>query len=152
MINVLTEKVSRKGVNAANYFPVLKFQLHLQALEAGLSGDSTRLLALVEEAERLKGKMGYWSSSFHLPYFLTEFAGILMDSGGSKTKAAALLDEVLVYDPGFAPALLKRARLWAAEGKKDEAKKALAAARKSLALADRDYPLWMELLGAEVAL
>jgi tetratricopeptide (TPR) repeat protein/tRNA A-37 threonylcarbamoyl transferase component Bud32 len=152
MIRVLADKVSRKGVNVTNYFPVLKFLLHLQALEAGLNGNSPRLLALVEEAERLKGKMGYWSSPFHLPYFLTEFAGILMDSGASAVKAAALLDEVLVYDPGFAPALLKRARLWAAEGKKDEAKKALAAARKSLSQADRDYSLWKELLGAEVAL
>jgi serine/threonine protein kinase/tetratricopeptide (TPR) repeat protein len=152
MIRVLEDKVSRNGVNATNYFPVFKFLLHLQALEAGLIRDSSRLLTLVEEAERLKRKMGYWSSPFHLSYFLTEFAGILMDSETSPTKAAALLGEVLVYDPGFAPALLKRARLWAAEGKKDEAKKALAAARKSLSQADRDYRLWMELLGAEVAL
>jgi tetratricopeptide (TPR) repeat protein len=145
----LEEKVVKKGVNATNYFPIYKFLLHLKALQASLAGDSAGLLAGVEEAERFRMKMGYWSSPFHLPYFLTEMAGILTASGASGTKAAALLDEVLAYNPQYAPALLKRARLWAAEGKTEDAGKALAAARNALAGADPDLVLLKELVKAE---
>jgi lipopolysaccharide biosynthesis regulator YciM len=121
----------------------------LKALQASLAGDSAGLLAGVEEAERFRKKMGYWSSPFHLPYFLTEMAGLLMASDASGTKAAALLDEALAYNPQYAPALLRRARLWAAEGKAEDAGKALAAARTALAGADPDLVLVKELAKAE---
>ncbi|MBN1940136.1 MAG: protein kinase [Candidatus Aminicenantes bacterium] len=145
----LEDKVEKNGVNATNYFPVYKLFLHLKALQAVLAGDSAGLLASVEEAERFRKKMGYWSSPFHLPYFLTEMAGLLETAGASATKAAALLDEALAYHPGYAPALIRRARLWAAEGKAEEAGKALAAARTALAAADPGFILVRELAEAE---
>ena len=149
MIARLEDKVVKNGVNATNFFPVYKFLVHLKALQAGLLRDPAGVLAQVEEAERFRMKMGYWSSQFHLPYFLTEYAGLLAASEGSAAKAASLLDDVLAYDPGYAPALLKRARLWTAEGKAEDARKALAAARSSLAAADPDLVLFKELVKAE---
>jgi tetratricopeptide (TPR) repeat protein len=149
MVARLDDKVVRGGVNATNYFPVYKFALHLKALQANLGRDSGAVLSLVEEAERFRMKMGYWSSPFHLPFFLTELAGILMASDASPVKASALLDEALAYDPGYAPALLKKSRLLAAEGKTEEARKALAAARAALSGADPDLVLVRELKKAE---
>jgi hypothetical protein len=65
-------------------------------LDASLGNEPGNVLARIEEAERIKTKMGYWSSSFHLPFFLTELAGILMDQG--KCPAVADPDLVLLKD------------------------------------------------------
>ena len=140
MIEILEKKISGNDVTATNYFPVYKFYLHLKVLEAHLTLDEEQALASIDEARRIKNKMGYWDSIFNLPYFLNEFASVLIDFKKTE-EARELLDEAVRYNPHYAGTHVNLARIHVLTGKKKEAQDEIAKARAALALADGDYIL-----------
>jgi len=144
MIAVLDAKIAAKAVNVTNYSPILKFALHLKALQAALDKNAEEASRLVEEGERLKHKMGYWSSAFNLSFFLDEFAVTLMNLGQT-AKARDLLDQVLAYNGSCAPARVHLAALLEAAKDLNAAKAEAGKARTLLAGADPDYGLLREL-------
>jgi hypothetical protein len=128
---------------------VLKFAIHLKVLQGKLNEDMTAVRQNVEEGERIRTKMGYWSSPFNLAYFLDQYAGVLLDMGSAADQAGALLNEVTSYNPTYAPTLVKLARVRLAEGKPEEARKQIAQARQVLAQADPELLLLKELTQIE---
>jgi tetratricopeptide (TPR) repeat protein/predicted Ser/Thr protein kinase len=139
MIGRLDRKVAAHEVNATNFFPILKLLIHLRVLEGRLENDLTSVVRNIEEGERIEKKMGYWGSTFNLPYFLDEYAGVLLDLNASLPKARTLIEEATAYNPSYASALVKLARLSLAENKPEEARKAAEAARRILGGADRNF-------------
>jgi serine/threonine protein kinase/tetratricopeptide (TPR) repeat protein len=139
MIARLEGKTAKYEVNATNFFPVLKLLVHLKVLEGRLADDLPAVVRNIEEGERIKKKMGYWSSTFNLAFFLDRFADVLLDLGASLPKARALLEEVTAYNPTYASALVNLARLGLLEDKPEEARRAAEQARKVLAGADPDF-------------
>jgi tetratricopeptide (TPR) repeat protein len=161
MAEALEQKVRQGTVNATNFFPVYKLSLHLKLLQAAAAANDAEMQTLVEEMERIKTKLGYWSSIYNLPYFLTQDAEILIGftkigpPGGLYSESQAglsilnqarrLLQEALAYDSNYAPARVAQARLLLKTGDKQAAAKELEAARRLLDSSDRDYVLRREL-------
>ncbi len=141
----LSRRAEAKGLNATNYFPILKFLVHLKALEARQRQDAAGVLAAVDEAQRIKPKMGYWTSPFNRAYFMDEFARIVLELDPASAKPKELLDDVLAYNDSYPPALLRRARLMAADKDGEGARRLAARAREVLAGADPDSLLAKEL-------
>ena len=139
MIGRLQRKVEAHEVNATNFFPVLKFLIHLKVLEGRLAGDPTAVVQNIEEGRRIKAKMGYWGSVYNQAFFLDQYAQVLLDMGANLPLAGELLGEVKSYNPSYAPALVDAARLALAENKTEEARGAAEAARKALASSDPDF-------------
>lgn len=110
MIARLEQKIEAYNVNGSNYFPVLKFSLHLQILQAALRKDRNTAWNLMEEGVRIKNKMGYWSSMFDLAYFLDEYARVALELG-DKSQAKRLLDLVIAYNPNYPAAKTRLAKL-----------------------------------------
>jgi|GEM_PF-1563482 len=119
----LTRRAEAKSLNAANYFPVLKFLVHLRALEARLAKDREGVLREVEEAQRFESKMGYWTSPFDRAYFLDEYARLILEIDPASAKPKEILSGVLAYNASYPPALLRMARLLKAEGDAEGAKR-----------------------------
>ena len=161
MAEALEQKVRQGTVNATNFFPVYKLSLHLKLLQAAAAANDAEMQTLVEEMERIKTKLGYWSSIYNLPYFLTQAAEILIGftkigpPGGLYSESQAglsilnqarrLLQEALAYDSNYAPARVAQARLLLKTGDKQAATKELEAARRLLDSSDRDYVLRREI-------
>ena len=143
-IDVLEKRIQKHLVNATNYFPLLKFSLHLKMLKAALQRDSEALQRLVEEGLRIKNRMGYWYSMFDQAFFLEEYARLLVQQHNN-ARALSLLDEALAYNPGHAGALIRKSSLLAQANRQEEARSLLTQARKQLANADPDYRLSLEL-------
>lgn len=141
----LARRAAAKGLNAANYFPVLKFLAHLRAWQARLERDRDGVLREVEEAQRFEPKMGYWTSPFDRAYFLDEYARLIQEVDPASAKPKELLGGVLAYNASYPPALLRMARLLKAEGDADGAKRLHDRARAVLAGADADSLLAKEL-------
>jgi len=140
MIAVLDKKIADNGVNATNFFPVLKLTVHLKALEAALNRKPEEALAIVEEGARIKAKMGYWSSQFDRTYILDELAEALIGLGNT-AKARELLQEVLAYNPHCASAHVHLAGVLKASGDLAGARAEAGTARTLLAKADKDFAL-----------
>lgn len=143
-IDILDNKVTRNNVSEDNYSPVLKFDLHLQALAASLKNDRAKLLAAVESGERIKDKMGYWTSIFNLSYMFNEYATLLIGTGDVE-RAQKLVDQAISYNPNESRSYLNRARIALHSGKLAEAKAAIQKAGLLLAGADRDFELVRQL-------
>lgn len=146
IIAALKKRAEAKGVNATNYFPILKFLVHLEVLEAKLRKDPDAALRAIEIGERIENKMGYWTSPYNRAFFLDQFAQILLDLNPASSKPKELLNDALSYNEHYAPALLRLARILAGEGKNGEAKPFLVKAREVLAGADADSLIAGELL------
>jgi len=104
----LSKKIDAHGVNGSNYFPILKFSLHLQVLQSALRKDRNTAWNLMEEGIRIRNKMGYWSSMFDSAYFLDQYAAAAIE-WGDKSQAKRLLEMVLAYNPNYPPAKLRLA-------------------------------------------
>ncbi|MCJ7612700.1 MAG: tetratricopeptide repeat protein, partial [Candidatus Aminicenantes bacterium] len=148
MIAVLDKKIADKGVNVTNYSPILKFDVHLKALQAALDRKPEDASRFIEEGERLKYKMGYWSSPYNLAFFLDEFAVTLMNLGQT-AKARDLFNQVLVYNPNCAAAHTHLAVLLELNKDLPAARAEAGTARSLLAGADPDYGLLQELEALE---
>jgi len=109
-ISRLNQKIEAYHVNGSNYFPILKFSLHLQVLQAALRKDRNAAWNLVDEAVRIRHKMGYWSSMFDLAFFLDQYAAVALELG-DKSQAKRLLEMVLAYNPDYPPAKSRLAKL-----------------------------------------
>jgi serine/threonine protein kinase/tetratricopeptide (TPR) repeat protein len=161
MSALLEQKVRENDVNATNFFPLYKLSFHLKLLKASQAASDTEIQTLVEEMHRIKTKLGYWSSIYNLPFFLTQEAEILIGlvkteppgglPGQSQTglsllhQARRLLQEALAYDANYAPARVAQARLLLKTGDRQAAARELEAARRLLDSSDRDYVLRQEL-------
>ncbi len=106
----LNKKIDAYQVNGSNYFPILKFSLHLQLLQAALRKDRNTAWNLMEEGVRIRNKMGYWSSMFDRAYFLDQYAAVAVELG-DKSQARRLLEMVLAYNPNYPPAKSRLASL-----------------------------------------
>ncbi len=106
----LNQKIETYHVNGSNYFPILKFSLHLQLLQAALRKDRNTAWNLIEEGVRIRNKMGYWSSMFDLAFFLDQYAAVAFELG-DQSQSGRLLDMVLAYNPNFPPAKARLAAL-----------------------------------------
>ncbi len=145
VITLLEKRATAKSLNATNYFPILKFLYHLKALEAQLRKDADGVLQAVEESQRIRDKMGYWTSPYNRAFFLDQYAQIIMEMNPGSAMPKELLADVLSYNPSYPPALLRMARILVAEGRKDEARQRFTAAREVLAGADADSLISREL-------
>ncbi len=106
----LNKKIDAYQVNGSNYFPILKFSLHLQLLQAALRKDRNTAWNLMEEGVRIRNKMGYWSSMFDRAFFLDQYAAVAVELG-DKSQARRLLEMVLAYNPNYPPAKSRLASL-----------------------------------------
>jgi len=106
----LNRKIDAYRVNGSNYFPVLKFSLHLQMLQAALRRDRNSAWTLMEEGVRIRNKMGYWSSMFDQAYFLDQYAAVAIELG-DRSQAQRLLEMALAYNPNYPPAKSRLAGL-----------------------------------------
>lgn len=149
MIILLEKRVAASGVNATNYFPILKFLIHLRVIEGRLKNDPARVMEAVQDGERIRAKMGYWGSPFNLAFFLDQYAGAVRDTDKASNKPRELLLQVLAYNPAYAPARVKLAEILLAENKREEAAAEARKARELLAGADRDFVLARELSRVE---
>jgi hypothetical protein len=149
MIALLEKRVADHGVNATNYFPILKFLVHLKVLEGRLGNDPARVMEAVLDGERIRAKMGYWSSPFDLAFFLDQYAGAVRDTDKASNKPRELLLQVVAYNPAYAPARVKMAEILLAENKREEASAEAGKARELLARADKDLVLVRELSRVE---
>ena len=105
-IERLNKKLDAYQVNGSNYFPILKFSLHLRLLQAVLRKDRNTAWNLIEEGVRIRNKMGYWSSMFEQAYFLDQYAAVAIELG-DKRQAKRLLEMVLEYNPHHPPAKVR---------------------------------------------
>ena len=145
MIVLLEKRAAGHGVNATNYFPILKFLIHLKVLEGRMKNDPARVLEAVQEGERIKSKMGYWGSPFNLAFFFDQYAGAVRATDKASNKPGELLRQVLAYNPAYASARVKLAEVLLAENKREEAAAETKKARELLAGADKDFGLSLEL-------
>ncbi len=106
----MNKKIVAYNVNGSNYFPVLKFSLHLQILQAALHKDRNAAWNLMEEGLRIRNKMGYWSSMFDLAYFLDEYARVAIELG-DKSQAKRMLEIALAYNRNYPPAKTRLVKL-----------------------------------------
>jgi len=148
-ISLFEKRAAAHGVNATNYFPILKFLIHLKVLEGRLANDPGRVMAAVQDGERIRAKMGYWSSPFNIAFFLDQYAGAVRDTDKASNKPRELLLQVVAYNPAYAPARVKLAEILLAENKREEAGAEAGKARALLAGADKDFVLARELSRVE---
>jgi len=137
----LEQKITRNGVSATNFSPILKFLTHLKMLEGRLLRDPRLVLEYIEAGKRMGHKMGYWGSLFNLPYFFAQYAEILLKMN-LLDEAETILSEAVRYNPNYPLSQLRLGELYLLRGNKDKARTAYESASKLLARADRDL-LWL---------
>ena len=143
-ITRLEQKIVRNKVSVTNYFPVLKFYVHLKALEGVLSHDLNIVLKNIDEAKRIWKKMGYWGSLFNMPYFFTGYAGMLLQINRDED-ALALLRDADQYNPSSPGCHLGLAKIHLKVKDLDRAREEWQKAASLLKTADQDYILTGEL-------
>jgi tetratricopeptide (TPR) repeat protein len=143
-ITRLEQKTVRNKVSVTNYFPVLKFYVHLKALEGVLRHDLNVVLKNIDEAKRIRKKMGYWGSLFNMPYFFTDYAGMLLQFNRDED-ALVLLRDADQYNPSFPGCHLGLARIHLKVKDLDRAREEWQKASSLLETADQDFILTREL-------
>ena len=138
-------KIVMNGVSATNYFPIYKLFLHLKTLEALAEKDTEEALKNIEEGRRIKDKMGYRSSIFHLPFFLSAFADTLikLDRPGD---TLPLLSEVKQYQDNYPLSHILMAKIHLSQGNRIQAMDEYSRARDLLTQADPEYALAAEVV------
>jgi serine/threonine protein kinase/Tfp pilus assembly protein PilF len=145
-IEWLEDKIRRHSVSATNFFPILKFHIHLSLLAGMLDRDDVRIHRCIEEGRQIGTKMGYRSSLFNLPWFFNLYAEALMETTGparsrALSEAKALLEESNAYNPRYARTRLNLANLFLEKGDTESARSEHALAKELLSAADPDYVL-----------
>jgi tetratricopeptide (TPR) repeat protein len=130
----------RNSISATNFFPVLKFYIHLMALEGWFHKDPSLVVKYVEEGKRIRFRMGYWGSFFNLPYFYCQYADLLLKIS-RPDEAEAILNEANRYNSRYASAHLGLAEVFLARGDQENARAAYEQAKQLLEDADDDYVL-----------
>jgi serine/threonine protein kinase/Tfp pilus assembly protein PilF len=139
-ISWLENKITNHAVSETNYFPVLKFCNHLKILEGLSRKDSKAVLNNLEEARRIRHKMGYRSSFFNLSYFFNQYAEVLLRMN-DKSQAEMLLMEANRYNPLYAWTHLNLAKIYLERGNRENALTEWQRAKDLLASSDQDYSL-----------
>ena len=143
----MEDKIARHSVSATNFFPILKFHIHLKLLAGILDQDPAQVYRCIEEGRQIRTKMGYWGSFFNLAYFYNLYAdALLMGSGGTEhsrflSEARALLEEAKSYNPRYAWTHLNLAKLFLELGETENCRSEHAQAKELLAASDPDYGL-----------
>ncbi|MEO0248234.1 MAG: protein kinase [candidate division WOR-3 bacterium] len=138
VITTLEQKILRNRVSSTNFFPILKFYIHLKALEGWLLKDPNLVVKCIEEGKRIRVKMGYWGSLFNLPYFYCRYADLLLKIG-LPDKAEAVLKEANDYNGQYAGTHIGLAELLLVKGDRESARSEYEQATLLLGNADEDY-------------
>jgi len=143
VLNRMEQKITRHKVNATNYFPIYKFYIHLKILEGCLRNDMNMILRNIGEGQRIKNKMGYWSSMFNLSYFFDEYAKILIKLNRTN-EALELLNEAIEYNSNYAESYINMAKIHIEKNNIEKARKEYQKALELLFDADKDSLLVRE--------
>ncbi len=137
----MEDKIRRHGVSSTNFFPVLKFYLHLKMLAAVLQKDPGTVRSCIAEGRQIRTKMGYRSSFFNLPYFYNAYADALASLGdpGSLAAAKTLLGEANAYNPHYPWTHVSLASLSRLAGDEQRVLSECALAEGLLSASDDDY-------------
>jgi serine/threonine protein kinase/Tfp pilus assembly protein PilF len=151
----MEEKIARHAVSATNYFPILKFSIHLKMLTGLLEKNPGLVMSCIEEGRQMRTKMGYRSSLFNLAYFYNHYVQALLaltDSGDARAlaEARALLTEANKYNPRYAWTHLNLARLFLKDGDEQGARSECLQAKSLLSGADPDYIMTKTLLEIQI--
>ncbi len=94
--------IKKYDINASNYNEILKYDLHLQALESYDKDDEEKISEIANYFDtELWEKVKDWGSPFDPAFFYTEYGRLLMARPEESLK---YLEKALKYNPHFAPA------------------------------------------------
>jgi hypothetical protein len=151
----MEEKIAHHAVSATNYFPILKFYIHLKMLTGLLEKNPGLVHSCIEEGRQMRTKMGYRSSFFNLAYFYNHYAEALLaltDAGDTRAlaEARALLTDADKYNPRYAWTRLNLARLSLKDGDGPSARSECLQVKSLLSGSDPDYIMSKALLEIQV--
>lgn len=135
----LARMVEENELGPGNFRPAYKFSLHLKAAAAALRGSSDEVRSLLQDLEFLGPKLSYWATPFDNALFLTEMAR-LAEYIGDTSLAERLYREALAFNPNFAWATLRLARICADDGRREESGTLVDRFEEAFTTADPDAP------------
>jgi tetratricopeptide (TPR) repeat protein len=143
-IGWMEDKIVRHSVSTTNFFPILKFYIHLKMLAGILEKNSDQVHRCVEEGRQMHTKMGYRSSFFNLAYFYNHYAEALLALADSKDpksllEAKTLLEDANNYNPRYAWTHLNMAKLFLEQGNTKSGLAECSLAKELLSGSDPDY-------------
>jgi serine/threonine protein kinase/tetratricopeptide (TPR) repeat protein len=124
-------------ITSINYKPAYKFYQHLLAMVLAEEDKNQDAAAAINDLKWIKNKLGYWSTPYDRAFFF-DAAGQIYEKMKLPRDAEQTYREALDYNPHYALARLHLARLLAANGKQQEARKEMEAFRAEWKNADAD--------------
>lgn len=108
------------NLSPQNFYIPLKYLIHLQALISERKGDLESAESGFLSLLSLKTRLSYWVTSFHYPFFHTEYIRFLKRCG-RKLDALKEIDACLKFNSSYIPCLWEKAGLLKTLGKPSEA-------------------------------
>ncbi len=94
--------IKKYDINASNYNEILKYNLHLKALERYTQNDEEKIMEIAGFFDtELWEKVKDWGSPFDPAFFYTEYGRMLMER---PEEARKYLEKALRYNPHYSPA------------------------------------------------
>jgi serine/threonine protein kinase/tetratricopeptide (TPR) repeat protein len=112
------------SISAMNYKPAYKFWLHLLARILAREGKNQEAAAALNDLIWIKDKLGYWSTPYDRTFFL-DAVGRIYEEMKRPQEAEKAYREALSFNPHYAFARLRLARLLKARGAAAEARREL---------------------------
>ncbi len=94
--------IKKYDINSSNYNEILKYDIHLKALQSYTQKDEDKILEIAGYFDtELWEKVKDWGSPFDPAFFYTEYGRLLM---GRPEEARIYLEKALKYNPHYSPA------------------------------------------------
>ncbi len=108
-------------ISEKKYFTFYKYYLHLKALCDYHDGETKAARQTMRQLVNLGPKLGYWITTHHKQYYLTEAARMEYEMQ-NYDEAEKFLSESLAYSPDYPYALFYKGKVLIAQGKTSEGK------------------------------
>ena len=94
--------IKKYDINSSNYNEILKYDIHLKALQSYTQKDEDKILEIAGYFDtELWEKVKDWGSPFDPAFFYTEYGRLLMER---PEEARIYLEKALKYNPHYSPA------------------------------------------------
>jgi len=131
------------SITALNYKPAYKYWKHLLARVLADEGNNQDATAAINDLKWIKTKLGYWSTPYDRAFFF-DAIGLIYEKMKLLPDAEQAYQDALSYNPHYAFARFHLARLLAADGRPDDARRELEAFWTEWREADPETPEAME--------
>jgi serine/threonine protein kinase/Tfp pilus assembly protein PilF len=109
-------------ISAMNYKPAYKYYLHLLAAISAEEGNLQEAAGAINDLKWIKSKLGYWSTPYDQAFFF-DAIGQILEKMKQPPDAEQAYRDALSYNPHFALARFRLAKLMQNSGALDEARK-----------------------------